>query len=116
MPGCAAVWSLALSRLSLALHLHFLGSLLLLIGSGGLEVGYSDVLGSFPGLQIDQCLRQTRLRVEVLFVIPDGLPIAGPSDRVFERILAIGVKDCPVRCSRRQNVEGFTIHLGKRLN
>jgi hypothetical protein len=81
------------------LHLDFLGSLLVLIGLKDLEVGYSDVLDSFPGLQIDQCLRQTRLRVEVLFVIPNGFPIAGPNDRVFERILAIGVKDGPVRCS-----------------
>jgi hypothetical protein len=53
MPGCAADWSLALSRLSSALHLHFLGSLLVLIGLKDLEAGYSDVLDSFPGLQID---------------------------------------------------------------
>jgi hypothetical protein len=100
MPGCAAAAPRALSRLSLALDLHFQGSLLVLIGLKGLEVGYSDVLDSFPGLQIDQCLRQTSLRVEVvLFVIPDRLPIAGPSDRFFECILAIGVKDA--RCVAR---------------
>jgi len=43
--------------------------------------------------------RVSQRPVEILFVIPDGLPIPRPSDRVFERILAIGVKDGPVRCS-----------------